>query len=121
MPADSQNISVVFDGNEIGGIVSLSVDGVSADYVEVTTRTDTSRCKRFRPADVDYGTVSITCRNPGMTQADVGAPTSYQASLQVSQGGGTLFSARATLQSFAWTATVGELQEYRIVFKIEAE
>lgn len=121
MAKNSQGIGVTLGDGSFGDydfeeVVSVSVDGVQADTVEVTTRTSTSRVKAFRPADVDYGTLSVTFRARGSVglASYVGATTN----VAVYQGSTTIWSSNSVLQSVAWRASVGELQEYTATLKL---
>lgn len=125
MAINSQNLGVSLSDGDFGDIdinelVSIAIDGVSADSVEVTPRSSTQRVKKFRPADVDYGTVSITFRNQSfLTQAYVGKTANLIiGSLGTSPA--VYWSGCAFIQSLAWRASVGELQEYSAVFKLGA-
>jgi hypothetical protein len=122
---NSQNLGVSLSDGDFGDIdvnelVSIAIDGVACDSVEITARASTQRVKRFRPADVDYGTVSITFRNQSfLTEGYVGKT----ATLLISTLGGspaTYWNGPAFIQSLAWRASVGELQEYSAVFKLGA-
>lgn len=125
MAINSQNLQVALgDGDfgdiDINEIVSIAIDGVAADSVEVTARANTQRVKRFRPADVDYGTVSMTFRNQSfLTEAYVGKTATLV--IQTLSGPSTSYwNGPAFIQSLAWRASVGELQEYSAVFKLGA-
>lgn len=122
MAKNSQNISISlqdgFGDYDFEEVVSVSVDGVQADMVEITPRSaqDIGRVKVFRAADTDYGTLSVTYRAPGNAALDshVGELTN----VIVSQGATTIWFSGAVLQSFAWNANVGELQEYSATLKL---
>jgi hypothetical protein len=122
---NSQNIGAsLSDGDfgdvEINEIVSIAIDGVSADSVELTPRSSTQRVKKFRPADVDHGTVSVTFRNQSsLTQAYVGKTANLIIST-LDASPTVYWSGCAFIQSLAWRASVGELQEYSAVFKLGA-
>ena len=120
MAAKSQGITVGLNGDfgELYNfeVVSLSIDGVQSDVVEITTRSNAAKIKQFRPADVDYGTISMVFRLRSFTDAAVGQ-TAY---LGVSFAGTTFWDGPTIVQSFAWQATVGELQEYRATFNLGA-
>ena len=62
MATNSQGLQVAWGGSTLGEIVSLSLDGVASDAVEVTARTDTDRYKKWSAADCDAGSLSITLR-----------------------------------------------------------
>lgn len=122
MANNSQGISVSlgdgFGDYDFQEVVSVSVDGVQADTVEMTARTSQSRVKAFRPADKDYGTLSVTFRAEG--NVALKGYVGYTTNVTVSQGSTSLWNSGSTLQSFAWRASVGELQEYVAVFKLGA-
>jgi len=116
---NSQGLNVTLSAEwgdyEIAEVVAISIDGVQADTIEITPRTTTARDKLFRPADRDNGTVSLTTRKLEiLTSANVGST----CSLGISQGVTTYWDGPATIQSLAWNASVGELQEWRIVLKL---
>ena len=120
MAKNSQGISVGLNG-DFGEfynfeVVSLSIDGVQSDVVEITTRSNAAKIKQFRPSDVDYGTISMVFRLRSFTEAAVGQ-TAY---LGLSAAGTAFWDGPVIVQSFAWQATVGELQEYRATFKLGA-
>jgi hypothetical protein len=102
-------------------IVSVSIDGIQCDTVEVTARSHTGRNKSFSPADTDYGTVSIVMRlQNSITEAVVGE----LCSLSIGDSGGSssaYWSGLAIIQSLAWRASVGELQEYSLTLKLGAQ
>lgn len=111
----SQGTTATWGTVTLGEVVSISVDGVSSDTVEVTSRTSTSRYKTFRPADVDLGTVSVTVRGTaGMLATNVG----LTAALSISGPGAAWSFNAAVFQSLGWQASVGELQAYNVTFKI---
>lgn len=120
MANSSQGISVSWGGNTLGELVSVSLDGVSADTIEITSRTDAGRFKQFRAADIDAGSLSITLRSFDYLFVSTVGST---ATLQVQSGDPPAIYfdlGIATCQSLAWSATVGELQEYRVVFKLSS-
>lgn len=107
----------MFAGDDLKEVVSVSVDGVQSDAVEVTPRTQVTRNKLFRPADFDYGTMTVTFRDAGnFSISRVGE----KGTLTIDQGG-NLFGFEAILQSLAWSANVGELQQLTAVFKLGAD
>jgi len=111
----SQGTTATWGNVTLGEVVSISVDGVSADTVEVTPRTSTSRFKRYRRADVDLGTVSVTLRGAaGMSSTSVG----LTASLSISGQGVSWSFNEAVFEKLGWQASVGELQTYNVTFKI---
>ena len=116
MAADSQGVTLSWDGTIQAEVVSLSIDGVSHGFVEVTGRTYAHRFTQHSPHDIDAGTASVTMRTKGNLSASTfGTPET----LRIAYGLVTLLEAQtAYLQSFAWSASVGELQEYRAVFRL---
>lgn len=111
----SQGTTATWGSVTLGEVVSVSVDGVSADTVEVTPRTQASRHKAFSPADVDLGSVSVTCRgSAGMSTTNVGLTNTLSIS-----GPGVSFSfTKAIYERLGWSASVGELQTYSVTFKV---
>jgi hypothetical protein len=102
---------------DVTEIVSVSIDGIQSDTVEVTARSHTGRNKSFSPADTDYGTVSIVMRSQNyITESAVGEPCSL--TINDAGGGQTYWSGPAIIQSLAWRASVGELQEYSLTLKL---
>ena len=111
----SQGVTVTWGSLTILDVISVSVDGVSSDSVEVTSRADTDRGKSYSAADIDLGTVSVTARNAnGMTTTNVGLTQTLSIT-----GPNLSFSfGKAIFQSLGWTAAVGEMQTYTATFKI---
>jgi hypothetical protein len=106
---------VQWNGIAFGEVVSISVDGVSSDFVEVTPRTSTSRYRVFSPADIDSGTVTLTLRGTaGMQSSNVG----LTAALSIAGPGVSWSFPVALFQTLGWQATVGELQSYSVTFKV---
>lgn len=116
MAKNSQGITVQFAGDDLGEVVSVSVDGVQSDTVEITPRSQSTRGKLYRPSDFDYGTLSVTFRDAGVFDI---SRVGEVGNLYVDQGN-TLFTFDAMLQSLAWSASVGELQQLTAVFKLGA-
>lgn len=113
----AQGTTVTWSGIALGELVGVSVDGIKADLVQITPRTQTTRDKAFYSADVDYGTVSVTCRGTAaMTSANVG----LTGQLLIGSPNVSWSFVRATMESLGWSATVGELQLYSVTFKIGA-
>lgn len=111
----SQGTTVTFAGTALGEVVSVSVDGLQSDSVEVTPRTQMSRVKKYSPADVDFGTVSVTCRGTaGMTAASVG----LTGSLSIAGPSVSFSFTKAIFERLGWAATVGDLQTYSATFKL---
>lgn len=123
MAKSSQGIYIAIDDAGPAGdvdvteIVSVSIDGIQCDTVEVTDRSHTGRNKSFSPADTDYGTVSIVMRSQNyITEAAVGEPCNLTiADVSAAQ---TYWNGPAIIQSLAWRASVGELQEYSVTLKL---
>lgn len=115
MANNSQGTVVTFAGTALGELVSVSVDGVQSDAVELTPRVQTSRAKSYSPADVDYGTVSVTCRGTAaMSTANVG----LTGSLSIVGTGVSFSFSKAIYERLAWSATVGEFQVFSVSFKL---
>jgi hypothetical protein len=119
----SQGISIQIDDAGSAGdvnvteVISVSIDGIQSDTVEVTARSHTGRNKSFSPADTDYGTVSIVMRSQNyITESAVGEPCSL--TINDTGGGQTYWAGPAIIQSLAWRASVGELQEYSVTLKL---
>lgn len=111
----SQGVAVTWGGLALGELVSVSVDGVSADAVEVTPRTTTDRAKVFSVADVDLGTVTVTARGTAaMSSTNVG----LTAALSIGGPGVSFSFSKALLQNFGWAANVGDMQTYSVTFKL---
>ena len=120
MAKNSQGFIVTLTGDwgefDLGEVVSASLDGVQSDVVEITARTATARDKLFRPADRDNGTASFTFRKLStISSTNVGSTCNVQISQLPGIG---YWDGPAVLQSLAWQASVGELQEWRIVLKL---
>jgi hypothetical protein len=113
----AQGATITWGSVALGEVVSVSVDGIAADTVEVTPRTSTYRAKAFSAADVDLGTVTVTARGAaGMSNTSVG----LTAALSISGPGVSFFFYKAIFESLAWSASVGELQTYSVTFKVGA-
>lgn len=111
----SQGTIVAWAGTSLGEVVSVSVDGLQADTVEVTSRTQASRVKSYSVADLDYGSVSVTCRGTAAMQvANVG----LTGSLSISGPGLSFSFSKAIFERLGWAATVGDLQTYSVTFKV---
>lgn len=116
MAANAQGTTVTWGSTQLGEVVSVSVDGVTAEAVDVTGRT-TSRIKVFSPGDTDYGTVSLTVRgSAGMNASNVG----LTAALSISSPGASWNFPKAMFERLGWSASVGDLQVYNVTFKIGA-
>lgn len=113
----AQGFTVTWKGVTLGEVVSVNVDGLTADVVEVTDRTSSARVKAYSAADVDFGTVSCTVRGTaGMSSTNAG----LTGSLSISGPGGAWSFSNAILQTLGWSASVGELQTYNVTFKVGA-
>lgn len=113
----SQGVTVTWGAVVLGELVTVSVDGVTSDAVEVTSRNTTNRLKKFSAADIDGGTVSVTVRGTAsMTETNVG----LTAALSIGGPGASWSFASAMFQTLGWSASVGELQTYSVTFKIGA-
>jgi len=113
----AQGTTIQWNAVALGEVLSVSVDGISADSVEVTPRTSAARQKVFSRGDVDYGTVTVTARGPaGMSSTSVG----LTAALSIEGPGFSMSFPWALFQSLGWQASVGELQTYSVTFKVGA-
>lgn len=115
MAAVSQGTTVTWAGVALGELLNVSVDGVSADIIEVTPKSAVARTKVFRAGDIDLGSISAACRgNAAATTTCVG-----QTGALVISGPSVSWSASVAIyEKLAWRANVGELQEYQITFKV---
>lgn len=117
MASNAQGITVMWGGTALGEVVDVSVDGLTADTIEVTPRTHTGRNKIYSVADTDVGTVSVTLRaTAAMSTTNVG----LTATLSISGTGVSWSFSGAILETLGWSASVGELQQYRVTFKVGA-
>lgn len=113
----AQGITASWSGVTLGELVSVSVDGVSAETVELTPRTQTTRDVVYSVADVDNGTVSVTLRGTaGMSVTSVG----LTGALSIGGPGASWSAAKAIFEKLGWSATVGELQTFNVTFKLGA-
>jgi hypothetical protein len=114
---DSQGITLAWAGSALAAeIVSLSVDGVSHGFVDVTPRSTLVRARQHSPHDTDAGTVSVTMRAKDVLS---GSTFGTPQSLSITRGTATYLTAQtAYLKNFAWSASLGELQEYRATFRL---
>jgi hypothetical protein len=113
--ANAQGLVVTWGTATLGELVSVTVDGLAADTVEVTPRSQSSRFKAFRPADVDRGTVSLTLRGTAaMSAANVG----LTANLSITGASVSWSFPAAVFETLGWAAQVGELQVYNVKFKV---
>ena len=124
MATSSQGIGVTISGDfgdiDFEEVTSASIDGVQADTVEVTPRTSTVGKKKFRPADTDDGTASFVMRSRSSLTDSVVGQTCDLSVYKLGLGGESYWSGVAIIQSLAWRASVGELQEYSVTFKLGA-
>jgi len=111
----SQGTTVTWRSTALSEVVSISVDGVSSDVIEITPRSYPGRDKRFKPADGDYGTVTVRCRGTAAMNTSYVTTT---GALSITATGASFSASKSILQSLAWNASVGELQEWTAVFKI---
>lgn len=113
----SQGFTVTWGTAQLGEVVSINVEGPAADIVEVTPKTLSDRNKRFRSADTDYGSVSLTLRGTAaMSATNVG----LTAALSITGPGASFSYGEAIFESLGWAASVGELQAWTVKFKIGA-
>lgn len=115
MASNGQGITATWGTVALGEMVSISVDGIAADVVEATPRSQNARnAKKFLAADVDLGTVSLTLRGAGGNSASVG----LTAVLSIGGPAVSWTFGRAIYQSLGWSVKAGELQEYSVKFKL---
>lgn len=124
MAVNSQGIGVTISGEfgdiDFSEVTSASIDGVQSDTVEVTPRASTARKKKFRPSDTDDGTASFVMRSrSNLTDSLVGQSCDLSV-YKLGIGGESYWSGVAIIQSLAWRASVGELQEYSVKLKLGA-
>jgi len=113
----SQGLAVTWGSVTLGEVVSVSVDGITAETVDVTPRNQAVRFKKYGRADGDYGTVTMTVRGTnGMSLSNVG----LTANLSISGPGVSWTFNGALFEKLAWSAGVGELQSHSVTFKIGA-
>jgi hypothetical protein len=114
----SQGFTVTWNGVTLGEVVSVSVDGMSADVVEVTPRNATRASgKVYSAADVDYGSVTVGVRlADGMQSTNVG----LTGALSITGPLANWSWGKVIFEQMGWTAAVGELQQYQATFKIGA-
>ena len=111
----AQGTTATWGSVTLGELVTLSVDGIAADTVEITPRTATARVKVYSVADVDLGTVTITARGPaGMSSTNAG----LTAALSIGGPGVAWSFSKAIFERIGWSASVGELQTYNVTFKV---
>lgn len=115
MASVSQGTIVQWQANPLGEVVRVAVTGPQADTVEVTPKSQVSRGKRYSVSDIDGGTVAVTCRG---TQATSEASVGLTGTLSITGPNLSRTYSKAILESVGWTASVGELQEYIITFKV---
>jgi len=113
----SQGLAVTWGGVTLGDVVSVSVDGITAETVDVTPRSQAARYKKYSRADGDYGSVSLTLRGTaGMSSTNVG----LTGSLSISGPGVSFSFGGAVFEKLGWSGSVGELQTFSVTFKIGA-
>lgn len=113
----SQGLSATWSGVTLGELVSVNVDGISAETVDVTPRNHQQRNKLFSRADTDLGSVSITLRGTnGMTATNVG----LTGTLSINGPSASWTFNGAIFEKLGWSASVGELQFYNVTFKVGA-
>lgn len=117
MASVSQGTTVTWNGVNLGEVVSVSTDGIQSDSVEVTPRGQVTRGKVYSPGDVDFGTVSVTCRGAAlMATTNVG----LTAALSIAGSSISFSFPKAMFEKFGWSASVGELQVFSVTFKVGA-
>lgn len=115
MATVSQGTTVTWGGFALGEVVSVSVDGVQADTLDITPRSSVDKIKWYYAADRDNGTVSVTCRlttNVNITSVGL------TAALSIGSPGVSWSFPVAIFQGLAWAASVGELQTFKVTFKL---
>lgn len=113
----AQGTTITWGSVALGEVVSVSVDGISADAIEITPRTSLVRQKAFSAGDVDLGTVTVTARGTAaMSSTSVG----LTAALSIVGPGVSLSFPKALFQTLGWQASVGEMQSYSVTFKLGA-
>jgi len=111
----SQGTTVTWGGTSFGEVVSVSVDAVQADTLEITPKSNKTKIKWYYAADRDNGTVSVTCRSTTNYQI---ASVGLTAALSIGSPGVSWSFPVAIYQGMAWSASVGELQTYTVTFKL---
>lgn len=113
----AQGTTVTWAGVTLGEVVSVSVDGIVANTVDVTPRTQLTRGVVYSVADIDSGTVSVTLRGTAaMSMTCVG----LTGALSIGGPGASWSASNAIFEKLGWSATVGELQAYNVTFKVGA-
>ena len=113
----AQGTTIQWGSVTLGEVVTLSVNGLSAETVDVTPRSNASRAKSYSVADTDFGSVSVTCRGTAaMSSTNVG----LTATLSIGGPGVSFAFTKAIFQNLDWQASVGELQTYAVTFKMGA-
>jgi len=114
---NGQGTTVTWNGVALGEVLSVSVDGISAETVDVTPRSNSTRFKSYSRSDHDYGTISVTARGTAaMSSTSVG----LTAALSISGPGVSWSFSKAMFQKLGWSVGVGNLQEYSVSFKVGA-
>lgn len=117
MASVSQGVTAAWAGVTLGEVVTIAVDGIQADTVEVTSALQLSRLKAYSVADTDPGTVSVTCRG---TTAMISANVGLTGVLTIAGPGVSFSFSKAIFEKLGWSASVGNLQEYNVSFKLSS-
>lgn len=113
----SQGHTVTWNGVTLGEVVSVNVDGITAETVDLNPRNTATRYKVYSHSDVDIGSISVTLRGTaGMTATNVG----LTGTLSISGPGSSWAFNKAFFERLGWSASVGELQIYSVAFKVGA-
>ena len=113
----SQGTTVTWGAFTLGVITSVSVDGVTADIVDVSPRSNITRYKKYSDADYDYGTVSIDCLTTGgIGTGHVGT----QNGLAIVGDSVSFSFPEAYLQNYKWVGSLGDVQKVQLTFKCGA-
>lgn len=113
----SQGVTVTWNGVTLGEVISVSVDGITAETVDATPRSQLTRDKVFSVADIDSGTISATVHGTAaMSSTNVG----LTAALSITGPSVSWSAAKAIFEKIGWSASVGELQTYTVTFKVGA-
>ena len=111
----AQGTSAAWNNVPLGEVVSITLDGITADTVDVTSRTQPQRIKAFSVADIDYGTMSMTLRGTAaMSSTNVGVT----GTLAIASPNTIWFFTKAIFERLGWSASVGDLQTYSVTFKV---
>jgi hypothetical protein len=111
----SQGTTITWGGIALGEVVSIGVNGVEVETVDVTPRQSLTGYRSFSPTDVDLGTIAVTARGTAlMTIANVG----LTSALSIGGPSASWSFPKAIFQSLGWQASVGEMQLYNVTFKL---